>query len=173
MYIVCGLPGTGKTTLCKKIESELGYTYISDWQIFAENNIEIVDNLQDKIEVSLKHSSLILDYINNIKDKNVVVDLEYSVSPQDFVNYKDIDANHIIFLGFTSVSEDLLYNLFKQNSKNEEIKDDELKNQIKFYKQMSEIYFNQCKELKLQYVDINKSKKEIIDEIFNNIRKQI
>ena len=34
-------PGTGKTTLAKKLVNEYGYKYVNDWEIFIENNIVI------------------------------------------------------------------------------------------------------------------------------------
>ena len=31
--IICGLKGTGKTSLCKEIEKEYGFNYINDYTI--------------------------------------------------------------------------------------------------------------------------------------------
>ena len=170
MLVISGLPGTGKTTLCKKVAKELNYDYASDWQIFNQNNIAI-DRLQDKFEVSKQYSKIVLDYILANKDKNIILDLEYSVSPQDFAEGSVLDNESIIYLGFVSVGEDILFNLFKQKLDNISVTDDGLKTQIAFYKEMSKKFFNQCQELNIKYVDINKDKKEILTEIYNSIKK--
>lgn len=172
MIIICGLPGTGKTTLCKKIEQELNYKYISDWDIFHQNNIKF-NELQNKLEISKNYSNIIFDYMKNHKNENLIIDLEYSISPNDFILYEFSKYVKIIYLGFLSASENILFNLFKASSENKNIEEFELKTKIKFYKKMSEAYFKQCENLKIHFIDINKDKNKLIEELFNEIRLSI
>ena len=97
--IICGLPGTGKTTLSKIISEKYNIDLISDWNIFNTNEITI-NEFENKNDISKKYSKFLLEQINNYK--NVVVDLEYSISPQDFVNYGN-KGDIVIYLGFVSV----------------------------------------------------------------------
>lgn len=172
MIFICGLPGTGKTTLCKKIEQELSYKYVSDWEIFNKSNIKI-DELKNKFEISKNYSKFIFDYIKNNKNEKFVIDLEYSISPSDFMVSECFKNSKIIYLGFLSASEDVLFNLFKASSENQDIDELELKTKIEFYKKMSEDYFQDCKKLKIDFVDINRDKKKIIEEIFSDIKTSI
>jgi len=172
MIIICGLPGTGKTTLCKKIEQELNYKYISDWDIFYQNNIKI-DELQNKFEISKNYSNIIFDYIKNHKNEKLIIDLEYSISPNNFVIYEYSKYAKIIYLGFLSTNENILFNLFKASSENKNIEESELKTRIEFYKKMSKDYFNECEKLKLDFIDINKDKNKLIEELFNKIKSSI
>ena len=163
--IICGLPGTGKTSLANKICEEHKYRYISDWDIFETYNI-VINKSEDKNIISKKYSKLILDYINNQND-NVVVDLEYSISPSDFVKYNNYSDVFIIYLGFASVDEKTLFNLFRSSESNNKYTDDELQLQIKFYKEMSESYKYQCEKLDINFFDINQDRKLMQEEILN------
>lgn len=168
--VICGLPGTGKTSLVHKIFDEYKYMIISDWDIFEKYNIVINKN-EDKNIVSKKYSKLILDYINNQND-NVVVDLEYSISPSDFVKYNNYSDVFIIYLGFASVDEKTLFNLFRSSESNNKYTDDELQLQIKFYKEMSVEYKQQCDKLDIKFFDINKDRKIIFESIMNAIKEK-
>ena len=171
--VICGLPGTGKTSLVHKIFDEYKYRIISDWDIFEKYNIVINKN-EDKNIVSKKYSKLILDYINNQND-NVVVDLEYSISPSDFIKYNNYSDVFIIYLGFASVDEKTLFNLFRSSESNNKYTDDELQLQIKFYKEMSESYKHQCEKcekLDINFFDINKDRKIIFESIMNAIKEK-
>ena len=168
--IICGLPGTGKTSLAHIICDEYKYRTISDWEIFGEYNI-VINKSEDKNIVSKKYSKLLLDYINNQND-NIIVDLEYSISPSDFVKYNNYSDVFIIYLGFASVDEKTLFNLFRNSESNNKYTDDELQLQIKFYKEMSVEYKQQCDKLEIKFFDINKDRKIIFESIMNAIKEK-
>lgn len=172
MIIICGLPGTGKTTLCKKIEKELNYKYVSDWYIFNQNNVKI-NEFQNKFEISRNYSNILSDYIKIHKNEKLIIDLEYSLSPNDFAIYEFSKYTKIIYLGFLSVNENILFNLFKESSENKNLKESELRKKIEFYKKMSEDYFKECEKLKIDFIDINKDKNKLIEELFNKIKSSI
>jgi len=171
--IICGLPGTGKTNLAKTIFEEYKFNIVSDWDIFQKFNIDIKP-FENKKTISENYSKLLLDYIND-KNDNVVVDLEYSISPSDFIKYNDYNNTQIIYLGFISLDEKTLFALFRNSDSNKKYTDNELMLQIKFYKDMSILYKEQCDKNGLKFFDINKDRKEIQKEILNylDIRRKI
>lgn len=163
--IICGLPGTGKTSLVHKIFDEYKYRIISDWDIFEKYNI-VINKIEDKNIVSEKYSKLLLDYINNQND-NIIVDLEYSISPSDFVKYNKYSNIQIVYLGFVSVEVKTLFDLFRNSESNCKYADDELKLLIKFYKEMSVEYKQQCDKLDIKFFNINKDRKIMQQKILD------
>ena len=51
--LISGLPGTGKSTIARKISKEYNFRYISDWEVFEKNNITFKE-FENKISVSEK-----------------------------------------------------------------------------------------------------------------------
>lgn len=168
MIIINGLPGTGKTTLAKKLVNAYGYKYVNDWKIFQENDIEIKE-LEDKNIISFKYSQLIADYIIKNKDNKVVFDLEYSISPNDLIKHGLNGIAQVFYFGFTSLPNGTIFNLFRKSSSNDNVSDDELKQKIDFYKNSSLEYQKQCKEHNLEFIDICKDRKFILNEIIQMI----
>lgn len=169
MIIINGLPGTGKTTLAKKLVNEHGYKYVNDWEIFQKNNI-VINKLEVKNSISEKYSKLIADYIIKNKDNKVVFDLEYSISPSDLVKNKLNEIAQCFYLGFTSLPSETIFQLFRKSSSNDNKSDEELKQEIEFYKNSSLDYENQCKKHNLQFIDIRKDRKLIFEEILDKIK---
>jgi len=133
MIIINGLPGTGKTTLAKMFVNEYSYKYVNDWEIFQENNIKIKD-LEDKNTISERYSKLIANYVIKNKDNKVVFDLEYSISPDDLVKNKLNEVAQCFYLGFVSLPNETIFNLFRKSSSNDNKSNNELKHEIEFYK---------------------------------------
>lgn len=171
IIIICGLPGTGKTTLSKKIAEEFKFQYVNDWELFNSNNI-FVNEFENKIEVSKKHSQVIIDFIKENSNNNLVLDLEYSLSPKDFINSNIKDFVEIIYLGFVSVRKEMLFDLFRKSSSNENVLDEELKKQIKFYKEMSLLFCDECKKYNLDFIDINSDRNKILNIIIEKLKKE-
>ena len=144
--IICGLKGTGKTTLCKEVERELGFTYINDYTI--------CDDLLNKYSL--------LSFIEN-RD-NYVIDMHYSLTPKKL---KKLNNCITYVLGFASVSEDKLLEAF--NSKNENVTPKQIKRKIK----LSLKFKKQCEKHGVTFVDINRDRNEIINQLLTEIASKV
>ena len=76
-----------------------------------------------------------------------------------------LDNVSIVYLGFVSVDEETLFNLFRKSKSNDKYTDKELKEQIKFFKEMSLDYKSQCEQNNLKFFDVNTDRKIIFEEI--------
>ena len=169
MIIINGLPGTGKTTLSKILVSEFAYKYVNDWNILKQNNIK-VNKLEDKVLISNKYSKLIADNILSYKEDKVVFDLEYSISPDDLAKLRLNEIAQCFYLGFATLPNETIFNLFRKSSSNDNKSDDELKQEIEFYKNSSIEYQKQCNKHNLEFIDICKDRKLIFEEILLKIK---
>ena len=165
--LIVGLPGTGKTTFAKILKEKYGFQSISDWDIFAENNIK-TNAKENKIAISSQYSKILLNQINALPD-NFVVDLEYSISPNDFVQHNTDKSLKIVYLGFISLENNTLFNLFRKNKANKNYSDSQLMEQINFYKEMSKQYQHQCNQHNISFFDINKDRQEAINDILKHL----
>ena len=73
-------------------------------------------------------------------------------------------------MGFVSLPNETIFNLFRKSSSNDNKSDDELKQEIEFYKNSSLDYQEQCKKHNLEFIDINKDRKIIFEEILQKIK---
>ncbi len=172
IVIICGLPGTGKTTICKELECRCGFKYINDWGIFKENGV-IFDKFQNKNEISRLYSKYIVDFIKKNKKLNLVIDLEYSISPNDFLKSELQNYCKIIYLGFVKFSVGMLYNLYKDKYKS--MNSEELFDMLKFYKKSSIDYQKQCKAYNIGFKDVNIDRNLLVEEVISkmyNTKKQ-
>ena len=155
--VICGAVGSGKTTLAHHIASEYSYTYVADWDIFKNHSIKTSKDISFATKVM--HSNLLLDSINNMQGE-VVLDSEFSVAPSVAKEYKDIV---VIYLGFVSVKEDILLDLFdKKDSKNKY----NISN-IKDIKNLSKTFYKECNKYAMQFFDINKEKSLVQRDILD------
>ncbi len=144
--IICGLKGTGKTTLAKKIAGKLNFVYINDFGICKENINE----------------NEIFNFIN--KNDNFVLDLWYSLSPKMCSELKNIIA---FYFGFVSIDENLLLKLLKDKQEKINLRE------VREIKKQSKNIQNQCYEFDLPFIDINKERQIIINETLLEINKAI
>lgn len=145
--VICGLQGTGKTTLSKKIVEELNFNYINDYSILKNTK-----------------NSCKSDIINFIKSNdNYVIDLCYSLSPCDCSKLNCI----VYFLGFSSIDTELLYNLMTAKGENV------TKSQIEKNITLSQQYQKECEKFNIPFYDINKDRSIILDCIFKDIKSKL
>ena len=163
IILICGESGTGKTTLSKKIKKEKNFKYISDFEIIKNYN-DNISNLDKK--QNLKIPEIIYEFIKNINDENIVVDLKFSsLYPENFINLNLNKFCEIYYLGFDNVSYDELLNVFKIKNPSEQ----NLETKVKNILNESQIIKKKCNEFDLPFISINKNRNKILEALFNNI----
>lgn len=145
--LICGLQGTGKTTLSKRIAKDLNFKYINDYTIF---------NLYSE-----NSKSAIVDFICN--NDNYVIDLCYSLTPNDCSKLNCITY----FLGFSSIEPKILYKLMKEKGENITL------SQIENNRVQSQQFQEECKKFNLPFYDINKDRNMILDCIINDVKLKL
>lgn len=144
--VVCGVQGTGKTTLSKMLAEKHGFSYINDYKI--------CENIKDK--------KAIIDFVSG-HDK-FVVDLCYSLTPKDCASLENC---LVYFLGFVSVDEKLLLTLMREK------REDISLEKIKQIKKQGLKFKDECKKYNIKFFDVDKDRKIIIEQIICDIDKQV
>ena len=151
--IICGLRGTGKTTLSHDICDKYNLTYVLDIDVLTDANV-VYDGA-----ISTKYADILLDYVSTHDD--IVLDAEYSIAPIDYIKYDSVGVR-IIYLGFASVDEDTLYRVFRESELNAHYTDDALREYVHMCKTLSVSYKAECDKHGLEYVDICKDRAKIL-----------
>ena len=144
--VICGVKGSGKTTLSKMIAENLGYAYINDYAI-CENKIS-----KRKIKT----------FINS--NDGFVIDLCFSLSPKDCFNLKNCIT---YFLGFVSADENLLFSLMTKKGENITLK------KIKKIRKSCARLEKQCLKFGLPFVDINQDRNVILNTVMQEIKTKL
>ncbi len=144
--VICGLQGTGKTTLSKMLVGKYKFNYINDYKILEGG----------------KSKSKIIDFINN--HDNYVVDLCYSISSKDATKLQN---SLVYFLGFVTKDPKELFKLMEQKGKNIVLR------KIKANKTKSKKYQKECKKFGIPFFDVNEDRQVILDKIMLEIDYKI
>lgn len=145
--LICGLQGTGKTTLSKMIAEKFNFYYINDYSIFNMNK---------------KYSkSEIVNFI--VSNDNYVIDLCYSLTPNECSKLNCITY----FLGFSSIKTEILYKLMSEKGVNITL------NQIENNKAQSQKFQKKCEKLNIPFYDINKDRNIFFNSIINDIKYKL
>ena len=160
--IICGLVGTGKTTIAKNICEELNYEYVDLYEKIDEN----IDT-KDKEKASKLLAKDINKYLINAIDKKCIIDCDYLILPNEFYCCDAKDNYNIIYLGFNSVDIELLFKKFSEDYKKKNITYDskELRKQIEYFKYISNKVYLDCQKYNYKYFELNKEKSLVIEEI--------
>lgn len=161
--IICGLPGTGKTTVAKTIAEELNIKYINDYAIFEE--LKITPPTSDRQKVSQTYARDIFTYLKKL-EADVVVDLDYSLLPKEARLLKL--EYEIIYLGFEGVTFKQLKQVFRK--KDSESSDKELDKKIQYLLKISAFCKRECEKYGFDFVAIDKNRDSIISNLTCKIR---
>lgn len=145
--LICGLQGTGKTTLSKMIAEKFGFNYINDYSIFNMRNMHT--------------KSEIVNFINS--NDNYVIDLCYTLTPSDCSKLNCIT----LFLGFSSIEPEILYKLMREKGENITL------SQIEDNKTKSQQFQKDCKKFNIPFYDINQDRNIILNSIINDIKLKL
>ena len=166
--IICGLPGTGKTTLCKSLAQELGMGYINDYEIFENLGVKLL--CADRKKLSRKHSKQLASFLNEVQH-DFVVDLDYTILPREARNN---NVNNIYYLGFCDINKGELFEAFRQKDK--QTSDKDLLRKIIYYLKVSSYCKKECQKYGYGFTGITKDReKNIADlklQIINNYKKR-
>lgn len=160
--IICGLNGTGKTTIAKHYSEELGYEYIDLYDVINSNF-----NDDDKINASNILKDEIDNYLSKKSKDKCIIDCNYLILPDDFINYQSNQVYEIIYLGFNDIDVDVLFEKFSKDYEKKNINYDsnELKYRLVYFNEISKKVYEACKKYNYKYFDINKDKKLVLEEI--------
>jgi len=160
--ILCGLIGTGKTTIAKQYSEKFGYEYIDLYDVL---NLDINDDDKEYASKFLKDE--IDNYLIKKTTDKCIIDCNYLILPQDFVNYNSNKYYEIIYLGFNDIDVNMLFEKFSNDYEKKNINYDtvELKKKLFYFNEISKKVYNDCKKYNYKYFDINKDKKSVLEEI--------
>ena len=147
--IICGLPGTGKTTLSKMLAEKLNVEYLNDWGILKSK----YNDRENRIELSKNCASVIDEYILN-SHGGFVLDLDYSILPQEFVRLKSKDLCQIVYLGFDGLNEKQLSSVMKDKN-------------VAYYLEISKYCKTECEKYKLEFYGINQNRQQVIADLLD------
>jgi len=136
--IICGLPGTGKTTLSKEICKKNNYNYVSDFDIIKE-------------EQSL---SLLNKFL--LKNDNFVLDIDYRNYNEDLLFNSQQEVKIIYLVYGEKVTLDMLNLVFKGSKEKSELQE---------YLMLSSKYRELCLNNNLTMYEIGKNREEVLQQI--------
>ena len=166
--LICGLPGTGKTTLCKKLASDFEFNYITDYEILSNYNI-IFNNSVEIIDKNYFYQ--ISSFFEKHEVDNCVLDFNYCLLPDDINKISALSNGVKVFLGYYDVSINELAEKFRE--KNSQLNNDELNEMCELLIDVSKKYKILCDKCDIDYVSINQEKSIILKKLQNEIEETI
>ena len=110
------------------------------------------------------------------KEKEYIIfDVPY-IYPKDISKIKDKDVL-IIFFGYDSITGNELYENIRKYENNydwtKKIEDHELRKKCHENVIFSKMLKKECEKYKILYFDTSKNRKEVLERVFNYIRKEV
>jgi len=139
--IICGMPGTGKTTLSKTISQKNKYKYVSDFDIInKENPLTSVNEFLSK-------------------NDNFVLDVDYKNYNEDILFNTQQNIKIIYLVYSDKITIDMLNLVFKGSKDSSELQD---------YLKYSAKYREICLNNNLTIYEIDKNRDKVLQEILEN-----
>lgn len=181
--LIFGEPRSGKSTLTDMIFKKFGYQIIrSDCErntlkeIFPDLNINPKNAISNKsFQVYLKQ--LIFQYWRDGRDKIGIVLEGCDTRPEDCNELFNDGNNIIIYLGAIDITpEDLAKNIKENDNEfdwSRNIPIEELIELSKNYIDRAKEYKEQCQKYGFLFVDTSKNRKQVLEQILNDLEKII
>lgn len=163
--IICGLPGTGKTTLANKIANENNFKYFNEWLI--DKNLKFDNFMADRIKLSEEYSNIIFDFIKSHIEENIIFDSNYSILPKDYINLNSDNLCEIYYLGF----DKNLINELKKVFKAKHPEDNDIEEKVEYLCDISEYCKNECEKYNIPFITIDKNRYETLNNLYEKILK--
>ncbi len=164
--LIVGLPGTGKTTLCRNLANETGFEYINDFYLFDMFGISF---LSEEEIFNYNCFELLFSFLSHSDKKNYIFDFNYGISIESIFNLYNKGDFIIYYLGFADVDTHVLLSKFIEKNGTHNLAY-ESKRIAKFI-YLSNIYKEKCKNLNIPFISINHEKSAIIQKLQNSIIK--
>ena len=187
-YIIAGTSRCGKTMLTNKIIKELnGFSKIS-----IDNMIGAFEHTLPQVDINFKGGKgnkeflpeFINDFLLGAMDKDNNIGLCYVLVGDGLSFTKLVELNmhkdiELIILGKASISEQEYFDEIRYyegkylySEWTRALSDDELKLNCKNWINRSKEYKKLCKEHNINFYDTSYNQVEVVNMIFNNIKKQ-
>lgn len=182
--IIFGCPRAGKTTLAKMLNEKLKYNIISIDSIvtafqktFPQMEIEHGTEITKKAE---KMAPFLYEYMQRAiweyTDRNFVLEGWHNL-PDYFMPLINQEEYVSICLGYPNVDEEEFFLKIRQNDTSHDntchVSDEYLRNLIHKSKKESSILKEQCKRWDIDFFETDKQRKQILEQILQNIEEKI
>ena len=150
MIIICGVPGSGKTTISKSICAKQNFLYVNDFELLKKSG-----------KNKLSKESL-FEFISSPENENVVLDLDYSNAETDYLLPRGVPC---IYLGFKPEDKPALIQKYVSNGR-DEVEANELASK---HIDLCKFYTENCEKLKLKFFTIEKRRDKTIEAVINYV----
>ena len=142
--VLWGFPGTGKTTLARRIEKELNYNYTSDYLVCNHKKIE---------------KATVVEFLKT--HDGYVMDINYSVP----VDVLILNNCKVYCFGFIDIEKEILFD--KMKSKGMDITIEQVE---EFLNKSMELQ-QECKKHNISFIKINSNRDQILERVFKTLSK--
>lgn len=157
---ILGLPGTGKTTLSKRLAGTLGMKYISDFEV-----VGVAQGMLTHFDmICHDHFEEIKEYLLSHSEDDFVFDLDYSVPPE---KVRELPGDKLIYyLGFAGADPVVLSEKMQGEKDNFPAPYEDF---INLLISSSNLFKSLCEKNQIRFITINSEKNAIIEKLQNEI----
>ena len=164
IVFVCGLPGTGKTTLCKNLATQYNLTYINDYEILSKFNLKFENSLEI---IDKDYSYQVNEFFSEFDIENCIFDFNYCILPEKINKLLKLRESVIVYLGYYEVEIDDLVNRFKERYQDFDV--NYIKQLCELFIEVSKKYKVLCDESEIDFVSINNDKQAVMKKLQTEI----
>lgn len=183
--LILGVGRAGKTTLSKRIREKY-----SKYNLVHADSIRnaILSNLDEKyIEDFMDYQSneffqkVLLDFIDDQTKQGLgkygtILD-GAQILPSVLSRYKNLNNTIVVYLGHGNIREDEIFQFIREFDKETDWTysktDEELRKEIEWFDKKNQFLLKECEKYGFKYIDTHDNRKEVLEEVFNDICRQI